>query len=361
MNIAIIGAGPVGCYAGHLLSDLGHDVSIYEEHSQIGAPIQCTGLLTSDFDGFNIPKYSFLINTFEEIELNSSNHKANIKQKEYLICRKKFDNFIANMALKSGTKIFLRHSFLRKEKDSIIIRDSLRKVDKKISPQIVIAADGPLSKTAKAYQLYHNNRSNYHGIQATVKGNFKSKKYHTHFGNNVCPNLFSWIVPESDHIARVGLATTKNAHTYFNQIIKENNFIPIEIQSGIIPIFHPKQKLKKGNCYLLGDSAGFVKATTLGGIIPGMKQAQILARSIHENLDYEKETRPLKKKLRIHLLLRNMFNKFSDSDWDKLIKLMNKDSLQELFQKHTRENPFPLAMKAVIKEPKLLLYLKHLF
>ncbi|MBT4805454.1 NAD(P)-binding protein [Candidatus Woesearchaeota archaeon] len=29
MKIAIIGAGPIGCYAGYLLAKSGHNVSIY--------------------------------------------------------------------------------------------------------------------------------------------------------------------------------------------------------------------------------------------------------------------------------------------------------------------------------------------
>ena len=55
---------PAGCYAGYLLVKVGHKVSIYENHAQIGLPIQCTGLLTSDFDRFNLPMDSFLVNTF---------------------------------------------------------------------------------------------------------------------------------------------------------------------------------------------------------------------------------------------------------------------------------------------------------
>ena len=67
MEIIIIGAGPIGCYAGYLLAKEGYEVDIYENHSHIGSPIQCTGLLTSDFDQFNLPMDSFLVNTFSAI------------------------------------------------------------------------------------------------------------------------------------------------------------------------------------------------------------------------------------------------------------------------------------------------------
>ena len=54
MKIAVIGAGPIGGYAASLFAKAGHQVSIYEEHATVGCPIQCTGLLTSDFDQFQL-------------------------------------------------------------------------------------------------------------------------------------------------------------------------------------------------------------------------------------------------------------------------------------------------------------------
>ena len=38
--ITIIGGGPAGSYTGYLLAKKGFDVSIYEEHAEIGNPIQ---------------------------------------------------------------------------------------------------------------------------------------------------------------------------------------------------------------------------------------------------------------------------------------------------------------------------------
>src|SRR3989338_3503501 len=132
MNIAIIGAGPVGCYAGYLLAKKGHQVSIYENHAQIGLPIQCTGLLTSDFDQFKLPMDSFLVNTFSKVEVYSPKHKLEVNQKEYLVCRNKFDNFFGDLAKKEGAKVLLNHSFLRKEGKKLLIKDSVSKQERRI-------------------------------------------------------------------------------------------------------------------------------------------------------------------------------------------------------------------------------------
>lgn len=361
MNITIIGAGPIGCYCGYLLAKSGHQVSIYEEHSEIGLPIQCTGLLTADFDQFNLSKESFLINTFSQIEVNSPNHQVIIPQKEYLVCRHKFDNYLADLARNAGVRIYTNHAFVRKDKNNLVIKNSNLGQEIIINPEIIIAADGPLSKTAKAFDFFHTEREHYFGVQALVEGDFSVERYRTFFGNSVCPDLFGWIVPETSNKARVGLASKKDARKLFDQFIVQQNLTATEIQAGTIPLYHPKQKLQKDNCYLLGDASGFVKATTLGGIIPGMKQVEILASCINDGKDYEKETNQLKKRMRLHLRLRKMFNKFSDKDWDKLVGLLGQEKLQNILQEHTRENPLPLVMKALWKEPRLLWFGKFLF
>lgn len=45
VDVAIIGAGPVGGYAARLLREQGISVHIFEEHNEIGRPFQCAGLV----------------------------------------------------------------------------------------------------------------------------------------------------------------------------------------------------------------------------------------------------------------------------------------------------------------------------
>src|SRR3989344_512298 len=360
MNITIIGAGPAGCYAGYLLAKTGHTVAIYENHPQIGNPIQCTGLLTSDFDQFQLPMDSFLVNTFKEIEVYSPNKSLKIAQKEYLVCRKRFDNFFGDLAKKEGAAVFVNHSFVRKEGKSLVINDTVNKKEKRITPDIVIAADGPLSPTAKAYGLYHPQRENYFGIQATVQGTFNPHSFQTYFGVEVCPELFAWIVPESSTTARVGIAMRKNSRAYFDKFMKQHHFTAVEMQAGTIPVYHPQQVLRKENCYLLGDAAGFVKATTLGGLVPGLKQAEILVDCINNNKDYQRKVKPLAKQLKLHLAMRRIFDKFSDRDWDRLVSYVAQPKIQAVFEKYTRDNPVPLVTNALMKEPRFLYFVKHL-
>ena len=360
MNIAIIGAGPIGCYAGYLLAKAGNQVQIFENHAQVGMPIQCTGLLTSDFDQFKLPMDSFLVNTFSRVEVFSSKQKIAVRQKEYLVCRRRFDNFFADLARKAGAEIFCNHAFVRKEGQTLIIKDAKKGEEKSLTPDVVLAADGPLSPTAKAYGFYHPQRENYFGIQATVAGNFDPTAFQAYFGESVCPELFAWIVPESGKTARVGLAMRKNSREYFDRFMQRHDFKALEMQAGTIPVYHPQQRLRHENCYLLGDAAGLVKATTLGGLVPGLKQAEILADCLVQGKNYEKAVRPLAKRLKLHLTVRRIFDKFSDDDWDRFVSYVAQPKVQRVFERYTRDNPVPLVTLSLLKEPRFLSFVKHL-
>ncbi len=360
MNIAIIGAGPIGCYAGYLFAQAGHSVTIYENHPKIGLPIQCTGLLTHDFDQFGLPTESFLVNTLTRIKVHSLSHSTEIEQREYLVCRIKFDNFFGNLARNAGATIYLSHSFTRKEGEELVIKDSKNEVEVRIKPDLVIAADGPLSPTAKAYGFYHPERVNYYGIQATVEGQFDPDTYEAHFGEEVCPGLFAWIVPESKTTARVGVATLKDSRRYFDRFMKEKGFKATAIQAGTIPVYSPLQELSRENCYVLGDAAGFVKATTLGGLIPGLMQTRILVDCLTSGKNYSNEIAPLRRRLRMHLRMHTMFERFKDKDWDRLVGYMNQPRIQKVLAQHTRENPFPILVKSLVQEPRFAYFAKFL-
>ncbi|HEV8617612.1 MAG TPA: FAD-dependent oxidoreductase, partial [Methylomirabilota bacterium] len=45
LDVAIIGGGPAGLHAASRLAAAGLDVTLFEEHAQVGAPVHCTGIV----------------------------------------------------------------------------------------------------------------------------------------------------------------------------------------------------------------------------------------------------------------------------------------------------------------------------
>jgi digeranylgeranylglycerophospholipid reductase len=366
-TIAIIGAGPIGCYTAHLLARAGHHVEVFEEHGQIGNPIQCTGLLTADFDKYfpelKNQKSEFLVSTLKSVTVKTKHNSITIPQTEYLVCRTKFDQFFGKLAEQSGAKIHLNHSFREKVNGYLNIKDSKNNTRISLKPDIVVAADGPLSKTAKAFNIFHKKRTNYYGIQAVVSGQFNEQNFDVYFGEDYCKDFFVWVVPESSTKARVGLCSKSNSKAIFDKFMKSHSeWKTIEIQAGVIPIFHNDQILNYQNCFVVGDAAGQVKATTLGGLIPGLRAAEKLAESInnHNYRTYQSKSFRIRMELLLHRQIRNVMDKFTDSDWDTLLKLTNQQKVKSVMQKYSRDNPIPLIINLLIKEPRYLRYIKHL-
>ncbi|MFC1686921.1 geranylgeranyl reductase family protein [Nanoarchaeota archaeon] len=365
MNITIIGAGPVGSYAAYLFAKKGFKVHLFDRKktNQIGKPVQCTGIFSSEIKKFVSLKEDFLVNTTNHIQIISPNNRIlTLNKEEYVFNREKFDKYLLDLAIKEGVKFHSEHKLTK------IVKNSRNKIDlvfnnknKTIvfSSNIVIGADGPLSLVYK-YLNKNKKKKFYYGIQAVINGKFDSKAYQVYFGKKVCSNFFSWVVPESKTKARIGLATKKAPKFYFDRFlqrlnIKQNQII--EKQGGIIPIFDSKIKTNHKNIFLLGDSASHLKATTGGGIIPAFQEARNLVYRISKNKPYQSNFRNLKR----HLLIRKILNKFSDKDYDRLIYLLSKPRNKKIIETHSRENPKKLIRKLIFQEPRLLSFVKYLF
>ena len=52
-------------------------------------------------------------------------------------------------------------------------------------------------------------------------------------------------------------------------------------------------------------------------------------------------------------------NNFSQKDWNKLIETFNKDPIKKVLSEKSRDEPIGLITKLILKEPKLLLYIRR--
>ncbi len=364
--ITIIGAGPAGSYLAYLLAKKGKDVTLIEEHDKVGSPVQCTGIVTSSIEKFVRLPNKVIANKLSKVIVVSKNNRVVANTDEIVMWRNKFDEFMADMAAEQGVKILVNHKFLNSNgKNSIKIKDKKKDKIKEIKTDFIVGADGPSSAVAKAAGLNTNNTSTkfYIGMQAKVRLKMDSDAFETHFGSDF-PDFFGWVVPESKDIVRLGLGSFHNTKDYFYRFLEKRTGAKKILcwESGIIPVYNPKQIIQKGNIYLIGDAASQVKATTGGGIIPSLKAAQTLCDCITNNKNYNKEFKKRSgKELLLHLKIRNILNKFSDKDYDYLLKLMNQEKIKKILKKYDRDTPIPLVLSLLLKEPRFLLFSKFAF
>ena len=264
--IAVIGGGPAGCYSAFKLASAGQKVTVYEEHSSIGKPVQCTGLLTSEI--YNIFKVDSkcVLNKISKARLYSPEGKfleLKLGKPNIVVDRTLFDRQIASMAESAGVKINLNSKFTGisglLEKKAVIN-------GKPINADWIIGADGTMSAVAKSAGLY-GSRQIVIGAQARVKMKCDADCFNTYFGHGI----FSWLVPEGDGVCRIGVVDNKNPNALLAKLLSKvaKNGKVIDKQGGLIPIYNPSQKLLKNNVALVGDAATQVKAVSFGALYPG--------------------------------------------------------------------------------------------
>lgn len=349
--VTIIGAGPVGCYTGYLLSKQGFNVNIYEEHGSIGSPVHCTGLFTDSINDIIHVRKDCIVNKISKAIIFSPDKRfieINLKNKDILVDRQRFDKSIADLAIKSGAKIHYRQKYANH-----CINGA-----KDIDSSILIGADGPNSSVSKDFFL-SNNLKYFIGIQAIARGNFEKDTilfYPIKKG-------FSWVVPESESIARIGTATMYNPKDKFNNLISQVGKIKIlKYQGGLIPIYNPFLKTefhsKNKSVYLVGDAAAQVKATTGGGLVPGLKSAKCLFESIINKNSYEKSwKREVGYDLLVSLMIRRVLNNCTGNDITSLVNICNNEKIKDTLSFFDRDNIIKLVFNAISSEPRLLRYL----
>src|SRR3989338_5517050 len=346
-TIAIIGAGPCGNYLGYLLAKEDQNVTIYEENIDIGKPIQCTGIVTSNLKDL----------------LPLSN--------DIIVNRTLFDQHIGNLAKEQGAAIKVGHKFMGINKGKLEFKAQNR-ILAEPSCTHLIGADGPNSPVSK---LIGNKKPQfYFGKQALVKGRFAEDTYQVFLGNDIAPKFFGWSVPENNEFSRVGVATLETPGKYFDLLLKRMNVDKkdiVEFQGGLIPVYDPSVVLNKiitisstddihkNNHHILylavvGDAALQVKATTGGGIIPGMEAAIGLSKAIIRGRDYKKEIKHVERELKLHLLIRHTLDNFTNADYDHLVGLLSQERLKDDLLNTTRDRIKKLALKLLLKEPRLL-------
>ena len=359
--VSIIGAGPAGNYTGYLFAKNGYKTRIFEEHKTIGKPVQCTGITTlylgNILENVNSNEEFVINNITETVVYSPDNNYVDIKLKRnYVVDRTLFDSYFGELAKSEGAEVILGKKFIDLENNGNI---KIKFNDNSIyEDNILIGADGPFSQVAKSAGIY-GDRKFALGAQARIKMKEKIDSSVVEFF--LGEGYFGWLVPEDDRIARVGTASMGKAKYYFDNLKKIRDGEILEWQSGPIPVYNHRLTTEKDNLYLVGDAATQVKATTYGGIIPGMMAAEELFKAVKNGNSYQKLWKKrIGTDLWIHLMMRRIFEKFGDPDYNKLIGLVNKDTIKKIITTHDREFPSKMVTKLLIREPRFLTYLKYL-
>ncbi|MCL6622946.1 MAG: NAD(P)/FAD-dependent oxidoreductase [Syntrophobacterales bacterium] len=170
---------------------------------------------------------------------------------------------------------------------------------------------------------------------------------------------FYWLIPESPRRAAVGVIGEQETsmRRAFTTFLQEQKLEPLQFQEGRIPCYTGwspcHRRLSGGDVYLVGDAAGHVKVTTVGGVVNGLMGAAGVADTIVTG-SYSPILKALRQELDLHLLIRKVLHGWSRQDYARLLKLLNDRARVSLGRYH-RDEVAKLLFLVVLNQPALLL------
>ncbi len=370
-EVVIVGGSAAGLFTAYLLAEGGMKVKLFDFNDVMHvAPrtLIATSQLSSVL-GF-LPSEA-IVNRIDRIELFSPERSVSVsmKQPDFVVERAGFIPLLAKKALEAGVEIKSGYKFLDfaplERGVTIQLRNLKQSGVERVQTQTLVGADGAFSRVAKTADLDGLERVPI--LQAIVQlpGRTPANAVRVWFRPKETP-YFYWLLPESDTRAAVGLiaADSRKARPMLENFLVDQGLKPLEIQAAWIPLFtrahQPWRRVSGCNIYLVGDAAGHVKGTTVGGLVTGLWGAKVAANAILRRADYEKELRHLRRELALHGLIRSVLNRFRSDDYDRLLSAVN-EGAADLLGLYTRDELTRLSAKLLLAQPRLLGFMTRLF
>ncbi|MBN2067271.1 MAG: NAD(P)/FAD-dependent oxidoreductase [Candidatus Diapherotrites archaeon] len=364
--VSVIGAGPVGLHCASILKEEGFEVSVFEEHGNIGRPVQCAGLISkAGIEELGLKLDDSVVNQVKGAKIFSPGGESiTVEKKEtvaFVVDRFLFDQVFYKKAKRLGCDIHLNKKLIDLRGSNLFMESSGH--GELHRSKIVIGADGAHSVVRHSAFKRLDENGFVQGFQARAEGNFDKNLVEMHFGN-FAPGFFAWVIPESSTVARVGLGAMlgENTAENFERFIKEKG-MEIKVlskSSGLIPMAAPGSSLVAGTTLLVGDAAMQTKATTGGGIVFGLKAAEVCAGAVANHLKhqhslnvYDKSLKDLNKELLIHWKIHSYIKKMRPEHLDKLFAKAKNAGIEPFLEEHgDMDNPSRFMRKMLFK-PKM--------
>jgi geranylgeranyl reductase family protein len=222
------------------------------------------------------------INTVQEAMFYSPKGKGMLlksKKPVYVIDRPGLDKYLFDLAEEAGVQTKINEKFISYEVKEYHVEVKTDRDTYK--GRIIVGADGANSLVGKQAGLKYPE-AYLVGVQTTASGKFD--KVELWFGSKVSPKFFAWVVPENENVARIGLATDRNASKYYEEFLKNRigNFVKPDV-GGIIR-FGLMDRTCDDRLMVVGDAACQVKPYSGGGIIMGLVSSKVCAEAALKSL-----------------------------------------------------------------------------
>lgn len=284
VDVCVVGGGFSGLY---LSSMIDGDVHIFEEHSNIGLPMHCAGIISpKTFNMLGVSKkfieaeYDSFIICFNGYKLYWFGKPLALK-----VDRVGVEQYLYDKCLSKGHSIHL-NSFV-----SFIDVNGLLKVndDRRFKSDLIILAEGSKRFFSRCLGLISSS-DDFLGFQAFVNCRVHSNHIYVYVDGGFS-DYFSWFIPIGDDRCIVGFtvrdSVKKDVITlmklFLKHIVNEGLISNVSIERffGGIVIRGPIGSYGVGRVLAIGDAIQMNKPLTGGGLYPTCIFSKVLSKLIN--------------------------------------------------------------------------------
>ena len=372
-DVVVVGAGPAGNICAYLTAKAGLSTLVLEEHEQAGLFVNCTGIIGVEaFEKLNLPSEPILSSlqriTFYAPSGSCFRYDPG-KPLAHVVSRRQFDQELADLASSEGAEFRygVHVRLLQNNIDAVELR-AHEEDPEPIRAKIVVLATGFGSNLATQVGLQSPKEIVY-GAQAEVEME-DLEDVEIYLGRRIAPEAFAWVVPLGPGIARVGLIASKEAPTYFQELLRhpriQSRLKTEKPRMLLSPVpTKPIERSFTDRILVVGEAAGQVKTTTQGGIYYGMLCASLAAETIQQAFgqgDFRARTlrfyetawrQTIEPELKAGLSLRELFAQLSDAQIDALVELGTREDIISLVRRLAQFDWHRQLIQSSLKLPAL--------
>ncbi len=363
LDIAVIGASSSGLYAAQKLAAAGRRVGVFEQQKALN-PARRTLIITPQL--LKVLEYDpagSILHTTRVMRVATRNALTDVtlREPDLIIERNLFAQHLVHRARAAGAALHLDHRLqgITPHVGGAELHFKAGGAQKTVLSRAVIGADGVTSSVARLAEIPLPPRVPILQAEVALPPGWDPQVTQVWFDVEDT-RYFYWLIPESANHGVVGLVGDgrQDTRSLLEAFLEKLGLQPIAYQGAQVAMHHPRlqpwRRVGAARVLLIGDAAGQVKVTTVGGTVSGLWGADAAVEALIRGKPYAGALRALKRELDLHWLIRLLLERLDNKGYDRLVAALN-PAVQRFLARHNRDAMAGAFWKLPFIQPGFLL------
>lgn len=363
LDVAIIGASSAGCYVAEQLAQAGRRVIIFEKQAGL-APARRTLIVTPHLQRLLGPASDMaVLHRIRTIAMASPHVAVSIalRDPDLIVERSQLAHLLASRAQAAGAELRYGYRFqgLEAHPDGAALHFRAPGGETMtVIARAIIGADGAFSDVALAAGLTRPPTVPILQAEVLLPAGWDAAVTQVWFDARDT-RFFYWLIPESPERGVVGLVSDEgvDVRALLQRFLNRHGLQPLAYQGAQVAMHHPRLRpwgqVGAARVLLVGDAAGQVKVTTVGGTVSGLWGAAAAVRALLWGTSYAHELRPLKRELDLHWLIRQFLDRLDNRGYDQLLGQVT-PLVQQFLGRYHRDEMARVFWRLLLLQPRLV-------